>query len=280
MIINALKLSYDKNRDQNVLFVRNVLKEHLQYYILNFIYNSLYAETFLFKGGTCLRFCFDLPRLSEDLDFDVLDFESFNVERFVADIKIYFKSKLKYEDLTVKISGSNKILYLHFPILRRIGFPVNEQKPSENILFVRIDFSAVNGKYFDKQISLTSTYNFSFIIRRYSLPDLFSGKIAALLMRETIAGENLQPRFKGRDYFDFFWFIGKQVKPNYRYLTSLTQITSKKDLLKKINKQFDEAIRRKNELKADLLPFFQDSAFVEDFMKNLIFLRKTIVERL
>lgn len=278
MIINALKLSYDTNKDKNLLFVRNVLKEHLQFYILNFVYNSLYADTFIFKGGTCLRFCFDFPRLSEDLDFDIPNFKELHIERFVEDIKTYFKSKLKYEDLTVKLSGSNKTIYLHFPVLKRIGFPVNEQKPSEDVLFVRIDLAAVKGKYFHKEISLKSTYDFSFIIRRYSLPDLFAGKIAALLKRETMESVKMQPRFKGRDYFDFFWFIEKQVKPNYRYLVSLTHIASKSELLQKIHKKFDEAMRRKNELKADILPFFQDPAFVEHFMKNLITFKKSLLE--
>ncbi len=211
MIINALKLSYDKNKDQNTLFVRNVLKEHLQSYILNFVYNSPYANIFIFKGGTCLRFCFDLPRLSEDLDFDIPHFEDFHIERFVEDLKTYFKSKLQYEDLTVKLSGSNKILYLQFPVLKRIGFPVSDQKPSEDVLFVRIDLSAIRGKYFYKEISLISTYDFSFIIRRYSLPDLFVGKIAALLTRETMTGEETEPRFKGRDYFDFFWYLSSDI---------------------------------------------------------------------
>lgn len=280
MIINDLKLSYDKNRDQNLLFVRNALKENLQYYILNFIYNSLYADQFIFKGGTCLRFCFDLPRFSEDLDFDISHFEDFNIERFVDDIKTYFKSKLKYEDLTLRVSGSNKIIYLYFPVLKRIGFPVNEQKPSEDILFIRIDLATIRGKHFHTEISLTSTYNFSFIIRRYSLPDLFAGKMAAFLTRETIEREETQPRFKGRDYFDFFWFIEKRIKPNYPYLQSLTGINSKEEILSQINKKFNEAIERKNELKADMLPFFHDPAFIEQFMKNLTILKNTIIEKL
>ena len=90
MIVNNLKIILDKNNDKNSLYLRNLLKEQLQNYILNYIYNSQYGEKFIFKGGTCLRFCFELPRLSEDLDFDVEDFSRFDFNKFIEDIKNYF----------------------------------------------------------------------------------------------------------------------------------------------------------------------------------------------
>ncbi|MBU0579152.1 nucleotidyl transferase AbiEii/AbiGii toxin family protein [Patescibacteria group bacterium] len=72
MILQSLQKIFDHHQDDSPLYVRNLLKESLQYYVLNYVYNSAYAEQLLFKGGTCLRFCFDLPRLSEDLDFDIV----------------------------------------------------------------------------------------------------------------------------------------------------------------------------------------------------------------
>ena len=78
MIIDNLKTVLDQNQNKNSLYLRNLLKEQLQFYLLNYIYTSQYGDTFIFKGGTCLRVCFDLPRLSEDLDFDVEDFSDFN----------------------------------------------------------------------------------------------------------------------------------------------------------------------------------------------------------
>jgi predicted nucleotidyltransferase component of viral defense system len=183
MIVEELKFVFDKNKDKNALYLRNLLKEQLQYYVLNFIYNSLYGEKFLFKGGTCLRFCFDLPRLSEDLDFDVKDFSSFDYQIFIKDLKEYFVSKLKYKDFEVKVSGKNRLIYLKFPILKKIGFPLEKEKPSENILFLRIDLSEVLGKNFKEEISLKSTWDFSFLIKRYSLSDIFSGKLASILSR-------------------------------------------------------------------------------------------------
>ena len=268
MIVEELKLVFDKNKDKNSLYLRNLLKEQLQYYVLNFIYNSFYADKFLFKGGTCLRFCFDLPRLSEDLDFDVYDFSSFNLDHFIKNIKEYFVSKLKYQDFEVKVSGINRLIYLKFPILKKIGFPLEKEKPTENILFLRIDLSEVLGSNFKEEISLKSTANFSFLIKRYSLSDIFSGKIAAILTREAFEGKEKKPRFKGRDYFDVFWLKEKGVKYNFDYLKTLINVRNEKELKDKLLKKFKEAKRKINNLKQDLLPFFAEKSFVENFVNN------------
>jgi len=269
MIVNNLKIILDKNNDKNSLYLRNLLKEQLQNYILNYIYNSQYGEKFIFKGGTCLRFCFELPRLSEDLDFDVEDFSRFDFNKFIEDIKNYFSTKLRYKDLNIKISGKNKMFYLKFPVLEKIGFPVNKNKPTENNLFLRIDLSDIKGKNFTREVSLKSTSDFSFIIKRYSLSDLFSGKLAAVLSRESWEGKEKQPRFKGRDYFDICWLMQKKIKPNIAYLKSLIDIKSDEELLEKFKNKFEAAIKKRLILKEDLLPFFSDTNFVDDFISNL-----------
>jgi predicted nucleotidyltransferase component of viral defense system len=267
MIINALKLTLDQNQDKPKPYLRNLLKEQLQYYILNYIWNSEYAEQFLFKGGTCLRFCFDLPRLSEDLDFDIKNINHFDWQKFANDLKLYFNSKLKYQDLDIKISGKNRLLYLQFPVLDQIGYPIS--KPSENVLFVRIDLSPVRGKHYQTEISLKSTWSFSFIIRRYSLPDLFAGKVATILTREAFEGPELKPRFKGRDYFDLLWFTEKQTPLNYRYLFSITDFKTQKQIKQAVEKKLIAAFNIKSDLQTDLKDFFADPQFVKFFVNNL-----------
>lgn len=53
-------------------FKESVLKEYLQYKILNSIYNSDYANKLAFLGGTALRIVYGSTRFSEDLDFEEL----------------------------------------------------------------------------------------------------------------------------------------------------------------------------------------------------------------
>jgi len=269
MVVETLKIVYDQNREKDSLFLRNLLKEQLQYFVLNFVYNSIYGEKFVFKGGTCLRFCFGLPRLSEDLDFDVEDFKNFSFKNFSSALGLYFKNQLKYKDLKIKISGKNKMIYLQFPVLKEIGFPVEEKRPTENILFLRIDLFGIKGRYFNKEISLKSTYNFSILMRRYALPDLFACKVAAILGRKGPVGKEVRPRIKGRDFFDLFWFKENGVVPNWKFLFSLTGLKTEEIVLARLREKIKEAVRKKQVIKTDLLPFFANPTFVSNFINNL-----------
>ncbi len=268
MILDSLKLTIDRNKDKNRLYLRNLLKEQLQYYVLNYVYNSVYGQKFLFKGGTALRFCLDLPRVSEDLDFDVFDYDSFSHADFVADLRNYFSKKLDFDDLNVSISGKNKIICLEFLVLDKIGFPLEESKPSDKNLFLRIDLAPIMGEFYKQEISLKSTYDFSFIIKRYSFEDILSGKIFAVLERWRFEGKNIEPRFKGRDYFDIFWLSGKGVKPNLKYLYSLVGFEDKRLLKNKIQEKINQAISKREMIRDDLIPFFHERKFVDDFIEN------------
>ena len=262
MLIKDLQTVLSNNKTKNPLYVRSVLKETVQYYILDFISKSAWSDNFLFKGGTCLRICFGLPRLSEDLDFDILNYQDFELKHFLKDLKNYFNKDLKISKLSIKIAGNQKIIYLKFPILKDLGIA---GKNESNILFVRLDLSPTVGKTYKSKISIKSAPGFSFLIKRYSLKDLFSGKLAAILTRETLEGKDKKARFKGRDFFDLIWFLEKKVQPNWDYLAELTRL-SKKEAIEKLENKVKNV--RPEFLKTDLLPFFQDSQFVINFAKN------------
>lgn len=69
--ILELKKIVDESKDDNLSndSIRNLLKEYLHYFVLDFIYNSEFKDL-IFYGGSCLRILYDLPRMSEDLDFE------------------------------------------------------------------------------------------------------------------------------------------------------------------------------------------------------------------
>jgi predicted nucleotidyltransferase component of viral defense system len=52
------------------VFKKNILREYLQYKILDIIYDSQYAARLAFMGGTAIRIIHGSTRFSEDLDFD------------------------------------------------------------------------------------------------------------------------------------------------------------------------------------------------------------------
>lgn len=53
---------------------------------------------------------------------------------------------------------------------------------------------------------------FSFMTRCFTLPDLFAGKMHALVFR------SWKNRIKGRDWYDFEWYVRKDVVLDFRHL--------------------------------------------------------------
>ena len=183
---------------------------------------------------------------------------------FINKLEAYFVSTLQYKQISTKLATNQRTLYIKFPILADIGMPLF---PSESrVLFVRIDMAPVIGKNYLTEISIKTTYNFSFLVKRYSLPDLFSGKIAAILAREAFTGIIKKERLKGRDFYDLIWFLEKNVRPNWQYLNEITGFTRKLILekLKEKMTKIDPLV-----LEADLTPFFPDNTFVRSFSRNI-----------
>lgn len=255
MFLDDLKTVYVQNKDQNSVYVRNLLKERILYYVLHFISQSKWADSLIFKGGTCLRIFFDLPRLSEDLDFDLEDIDSFDIEEFVTAIKDYFLTNLKYSNFETKLAGNKRTLYLKFPVLDKLVFSIGPA--DSNIIFVRIDVAGVEGSKYSTEISQKSTSNFSLLIKRYSLPDLMAGKIAAILTRE---------KMEGRDYYDLIWYLEKNIQPNWVYLLEITGLT-KTVVLGKLNTKINSLDL--NIVGDDLSSFIADQSFVKAFCTKI-----------
>lgn len=288
MIIARLSTIVLQNQDKNPLYLRNLLKQELQGLVLNFVYSSNYNRSFLLKGGTCLRLCFDLPRLSEDLDFDIENLADFSLGDFIVRLENYFKKDLQIKSFNLKVAGNQRQIYLKFPLLDQIGLV--KSKSETNILFLRIDLSESLGKSYQKEISFKSVGIFSFVINRLSLADLMSGKILAILSR-TPEGtprcylakpadrqpgdeEEIASRVKGRDYFDLIWFLEKKIKPNFKYLKEISRFKSREEVLRELDKRvknLDLTI-----LKDDLLPLFADQEFVFQFVRNFWSLYQTL----
>ena len=138
--------------------------------------------------------------------------------------------------------------------------------PESNVIFVRVDVAPTAGPAYSTEISIKSTLNFSLLVKRYSLPDLFSGKIAALLTREALEGNIRKERVKGRDYYDLIWFLEKNIRPNWKYLSQITGFT-KKEVIDKLGVKIEKV--DSSFLRADLDPFFEDNTFVKPFSQNI-----------
>lgn len=263
MFLSKIKQVYLENEGKKAMYVRSLLKEVVEYYVLNYIFTTNWGKALLFKGGTALRFCYKLPRLSEDLDFDIEKDKDFNVENFSRNLSDYFTKKLKFNDFFIKLANNKRTIYLKFPILREIGLSISQGE--SDILHVRIDFSKNTKTYNNVTISNKTYENLSFTIRRYAIEDLFAGKISAILTREKMEGVEKVVRFKGRDFYDLIWYLEKGIKPNWEMIKTQTGF-SKKEAIKLLNQKNSKVT--KEMLEDDLTPFIEDEGSVISFAEN------------
>jgi len=269
MIISELKEIIREQTQKGFFdaYIRNALKEYLQVYVLNYLYTTdQYKQSLIFTGGTCLRHCFNLNRLSEDIDFDQRS--PVDIKQLSNDLLGYFSKKYLYSDLKISIKQRGRQLLLKFPVLHALELA----SPSESdLLYVKLDISSSTSKNFQTQTTLKNLYGFNYVMRHYSLPDLMSGKIAAILTRQRFWGKSNQATIKGRDYFDLLWFLDKQIIPNLQRINDLIkEDLSSKELVDKLNKKVELAINKfKLDFKRDLLPFVALSEIsINDYLKS------------
>ncbi len=213
-----IKQWIESYKPKNVLETEQALREIMQEIALAGLYRSNFFKQAAFYGGTALRIFHGLNRFSEDLDFSLLeknsDFElepyfKAVIEEFEAlGIKVSLNQKqkstittidsafLKSETLWSELIFENTIPQLNLslkPIIK-IKIEVDTNPP--------LKFSTEN---------LLLTKPFSFYVSCLTLPDLFAGKMHALLFRKW------QNRVKGRDWFDLEWYLKMGVEINLNH---------------------------------------------------------------
>ncbi|MDD5013400.1 MAG: nucleotidyl transferase AbiEii/AbiGii toxin family protein [Candidatus Pacebacteria bacterium] len=244
--------------------IRNYLKEYLQYPVLEFIYSNRKYKRFIFTGGSCLRICFNAPRLSEDLDFDLdkKEWEKLDISKVAKEIEEYFKKEYLL-DVKTKCQGKGRI-YLKFQILKDLGL---SNKSESDWLYVKIEPTQTIFKEPETELSPISQYGFNFIIKNYSLEFLMTGKLCAIFTRKWFKGDEQEINIKGRDFYDLFWYLQKGVSPNFNNLKKIIGIGDWEDLKKELKKRIEENVTSQK-LGYDLKNFFPDQKFVSDFCKN------------
>ncbi len=268
MIIEEMKSLINKPGVQNKssLYIRSLLKEFLQIYVLNHIYlNPKYNKVFVFTGGTCLRHCFGLNRLSEDLDFDLR--VPIDVAELKNSLETYFKTEFMYESLSASMSQGGKQLLLKFPVLKGLGLATQSES---DLLYVKIDLSPMASEKYGENTTLKNINNFNYLVTHYDLPSLMAGKIVTILTRQRFLGKANIKVIKGRDYFDLLWFLEKNVFPNldrvndllkssYSMLKLLVLLDEKVKMATTVSKQY---------LKQDLMPFIDNPVLLDGYIEN------------
>lgn len=241
---------------------RILLKEVLQSYVLDFIYNHPKYRRLHFYGGTCLHVVYGLNRLSEDLDFD--NSNELDLSNLAKDLTDLFRTSLGYAAAEVKSqTGEHGILRLtiKLPILNEVGL-----SPYHNeALHLKVEIS-----HHKQTAILRSTPVFylgrSFVPSHFSLETMMAGKMIACLERNFQRGRE-GAFIKGRDYYDLLWFMQNGVQPLEEKLA--------KDGEKSYTVQSAvQALKEKvagisvHDLAIDLLPMFENAGFIEAWLEN------------
>ena len=262
MNLEVLKKTLKEHKKFGNVFKRNIVKEYFQILALSFIYSRKPYQNLVFYGGSCLRHCFNLPRLSEDLDFVDLG-RKISLEKLAGEIGEFFKEKFDFEP----VAEIQKFrIYLKFPILFRLGLA---KSPESNFLILKIEIFNKFDCYKKYNIEIIPIFKFNqpILVRTFDLPTLMATKLGAVLYRrweKTDKSGKILAQVKGRDYFDLACYLRTGVRPN---LKCIKGVKSKEDLESKLL----EAIGKidSKSIKFDLEALIPDKNFVQNFSKSI-----------
>lgn len=248
----------------NVEILRNIAKEEIQYYVLDFIYHHHKYSNWTMYGGSALRICYNLNRMSIDLDFEIKNkcTQGF-LNTLKKEVENYFTNKhgLEHDLLTIKIVNSRGLL-LRFIIGTELGITHHSKQ-----VHVKIDLNHfVPSKPIEEKIPINHG-QLSFVINTYNISTLMASKIAAILLRGVRRVGKATYEEKGRDIYDLLWYMEKKIIPNLSYLrdrTGNTDMTNLRVLFNKLTLQMDK-VNNKN-LRHDLYPLFLDQEYIDHWL--------------
>ncbi len=217
-IIEQMLSKYNIETETDMI---NALKEIFQEITLLGLYRGGFFRKAAFYGGTSLRILYGLDRFSEDLDFSLLEKNSsFDIEPYfqyvidefaVLGIKVSLSKKLKktsniasaflkndtsIHTLDIKTEGLEKFMgNIHSGKRIKIKIEVDTNPPL---------------KFQTEAKTLLMPISFNVI--SMTLPNLYAGKMHAVLCR------NWKTRVKGRDWYDFEWYVKRNAKLNLEHL--------------------------------------------------------------
>ncbi len=198
----------------------NALREVVQHLALLGLWRSGFYRDAAFYGGTALRIFYGLDRFSEDMDFSLLradtacdltphlnairkELEGFGLKFSVQ--KKEKSSKSAIESAFLKGNTVQNLLTIDASLADGAGIHRHQTCKIK----LEVDTDPPAGASFEMKTMLVPI---PFQVKLFSLPDLFAGKLHAVLCRAW------KSRVKGRDYYDLVWYIGRNVPCHLSHL--------------------------------------------------------------
>jgi predicted nucleotidyltransferase component of viral defense system len=270
--MTILQQMIEKYQPKTIEETKHAIKEVLQEVVLAGLSKTDFFRHAAFYGGTALRIFYGLHRFSEDLDFSLLEVHpTFDVHRYLKPIREVLSSLgLEFEVTrkeksflstieTVYIKGNTKDTYLVF-------YPdTNKAERINHNEKITIKFEIdLNPPLHARTEVGYRLLPFPYKVTLYDKPSLFASKIHALIAR------NWNGRVKGRDLYDYIYYMGLDTKVNLQHLKArLTQSQTihesnaftKKQLIELLYRRFDEIDYEA--AKNDITPFITDHDSLE-----------------
>ncbi len=273
----VLSQMLSKYQINNIEDKKNAIKEIVQEIVLCGLSRGGFFKEAAFYGGTALRIFYGLDRFSEDLDFSLItqnpDFDLTKYFQYIENetkslgLNFNVTEKIKSVDSNIKsafLKDNTKEHILSFYEISEDSKFINKEEA------IRIKFEVdinppIGATYETKFGLLPSPYQ----VRLYDLQSLFAGKIHACLCR------NWKSRVKGRDFYDYIFFLSIGAKVN------LENLKAKLVQSKFINEDYDLTIDNLKTLlnerfgnldieqaKQDVLPFIKDKTKLDLWSKE------------
>lgn len=211
-IIQQKLLSY---QCQTVLDQENALKEISQEVALMALSRSGFFKIAAFQGGTCLRILYGLERFSEDLDFVLGEPDQhFDWDIYIKSMSDEF-SAYGYHLEVINKKKLDKTIKTAFIKADSIGglLVIKDVRSNRAKLQIKLEIDTnppTGSQYEIKYLD----FPLAFSIQTQNLPSLFASKNHALLCREYT---------KGRDWYDFLWYVARQTPINFTLLNHAIQ---------------------------------------------------------
>lgn len=246
----------------------NARIEVAQQIVLAGLARSDFFSKAAFYGGTCLRIFHNLQRFSEDMDFSLLRTdETFAWETYFPYIEREFEALGRIVTITKKDKRSFGKVESAF--LKDNTEVVNLQFQTEKSLKIKIEVDTYPPLGFAAEQRLL-VQPYPFYTRCIVPSDLFAGKIHALLFRQW------KSRVKGRDWYDFEWYIRNNVPLHFEHLQERVRQCNDLEITKE---QFTDMLRDKithtdiSDVRADVEPFLIGNPHDLDIWSNEYFLQ-------
>ncbi len=263
-IYETMLSAYDLTTDRQK---RNAIFEVNQQVILAGLHNGGFFDEAAFYGGTCLRIFHGLQRFSEDMDFSLLTpNENFDFTKYFQPIIDEFAIVGREVEITKKDKKNFGKVESAFLKDTTDVYDVSFQTDKSIKIKIEVDTQPPLNFRTEQKLLLQPH---SFMTRCFTLPDLFAGKMHALVYR------SWKNRVKGRDWYDFEWYVRHGVPLGFKHLAERAlqfndEVLDKESFILRLKEKLGSA--NISQVKSDVLPFVKNPREL-DIWSNAYFLQ-------